>query len=83
MNKTYNPCDDCQYSYSKTGQESGMCKICEFTYFINLAPKEGKWLTDRFGLERSICSICKAVYEGDGGNFCRNCGARMKGNNNE
>ena len=41
-------------------------------------PKEGEWLTDRFGLERSICSICKATYEGDGGNFCPNCGAKMK-----
>ena len=78
MNKTYNPCDDCLYSYSKNNQESEMCKICEFTYFRNLAPKEGKWLTDRFGLERSICSICNAVYEGDGGNFCPNCGAKMK-----
>lgn len=40
---------------------------------------EGEWLTDRFGLERSICSVCGAVYEGDGGNFCPNCGAKMKG----
>lgn len=78
MNKTYNPCDDCRYSFSKNNQESEMCKICEFTYFISLAPKEGKWLTDRFGLERSICSICNATYEGDGGRFCPNCGAKMK-----
>lgn len=28
--KTYNPCDDCQYSYSKNNQESGWCKACEF-----------------------------------------------------
>jgi predicted amidophosphoribosyltransferase len=76
--QTYNPCDDCRHSFSKNGQESGMCKICEFTYFVNQAPKEGKWLTDRFGLERSVCSICKATYEGDGGNFCPNCGAKMK-----
>lgn len=25
----YNPCDDCQYGYSKQNQESAMCKICE------------------------------------------------------
>ena len=31
--QTYNPCDDCLYSYSKNNQEHGMCKICEFTYF--------------------------------------------------
>ncbi len=28
--RTYNPCDDCQYAYSKNGQESSVCKICEF-----------------------------------------------------
>ena len=39
----------------------------------------GKWETDRFGLERSICSVCGAVYEGDGGNYCPNCGADMRG----
>ena len=44
---------------------------------------EGEWLTDRFGLERSICSVCGAVYEGDGGNYCRRCGAKMKGGKNE
>ena len=38
---------------------------------------EGEWLTDRFGLERSICSVCGAVFEGDGGNYCPNCGAKM------
>ena len=77
--QTYNPCDDCRYSFSKNSQESRMCKVCEFTYFKNLAPKEGEWLTDRFGLERSICSICKATYEGNGGNFCSRCGTKMKG----
>lgn len=30
MGKSYNPCDDCEYSVSKQNQESGMCKICEF-----------------------------------------------------
>ena len=37
----------------------------------------GQWLTDRFGLDRSICSVCNACYEGDGGNYCRRCGAKM------
>ena len=37
----------------------------------------GEWKTDRFGLERSICSVCGAVYEGDGGNYCPNCGVKM------
>ena len=38
---------------------------------------KGEWLTDKYGMERSICSICGAVFEGDGGNFCSNCGARI------
>lgn len=41
--QTYNPCDDCQYSYSKNNQESSMCKICEFTYFKDRKQSEGKW----------------------------------------
>ena len=76
-NRTYNPCDECPYSYSRTGEESSMCKICELPYYISLIPKQGKWLTDRFGMERSICSVCGAVFEGDGGNYCNKCGARM------
>lgn len=28
--ETYNPCDECDYSYGKNNQEMGMCKICEF-----------------------------------------------------
>ena len=39
---------------------------------------QGEWLTDKYGMERSICSICGAVFEGDGGNYCRNCGAKME-----
>ena len=38
---------------------------------------KGEWTTDKYGMERSICSICGAVFEGDGGNYCRKCGARM------
>lgn len=41
--------------------------------------KHGQWLTDKFGLERSICSVCDACYEGDGGNYCPNCGTPMDG----
>ena len=39
--------------------------------------RKGEWLTDKYGMERSICSICEAVFEGDSGNYCRNCGAKM------
>lgn len=36
MDKSYNPCDDCQYNHSKQNQESGMCKYCEFKKYIDL-----------------------------------------------
>gem|GEM_PF-3176574 len=28
--KIFNPCDECNYHYTRKNQESGMCKICEF-----------------------------------------------------
>lgn len=38
----------------------------------------GKWGTDRFGMERSVCSICRATYVGgDFWNYCPKCGAKM------
>lgn len=30
MRQSFNPCDECDYSYSKNNQESRMCSICEF-----------------------------------------------------
>lgn len=40
--------------------------------------RHGKWMTDRFGLEVAICSICRATYEGgDSFRFCPKCGAKM------
>lgn len=36
------------------------------------------WETDRFGMERSICSLCKATFEGgDNWNYCPKCGAKL------
>ena len=32
--QTYNPCDDCDYSYSKNNQEMSECKICEFKLYL-------------------------------------------------
>ena len=41
--------------------------------------RTGTWKTDIYGYwERSVCSECGAVYEGDGGNYCSKCGASMK-----
>lgn len=39
-NKTFNPCDECKYSYSKQNQESNMCKICEFKAVLNVLSKK-------------------------------------------
>ncbi len=88
MNQTYNPCDDCRYSYSKNNQESRMCKICEFAYFRDLVSKHknGEWINGK-------CSACgnNIPIKDDGkgytwnisdykSNFCPACGAKMKGN---
>ena len=34
--RTYNPCDDCSYSFSENNQESSVCKICEFEQSLDL-----------------------------------------------
>ena len=40
--------------------------------------RKGTWKTDVYGYwERSVCSECGAVFEGDGGNYCSKCGAKM------
>ena len=84
-NKTYNPCDDCKYSYSKNNQESEMCKICEFTYYINQAPKVGQWIEkpNPWGMDGShtyVCSVCNEQISvlGNPLLYCSFCGAEMK-----
>ena len=37
--QTYNPCDECDYSYSKNNQEAGMCKVCEFRMLLDQTDK--------------------------------------------
>lgn len=90
--QTYNPCDDCQYSYSKNNQESGMCKTCEFPYFRDRQQSEGEWLPSPDGINPIICNKCNtpapfAFLEdefGDTGfhrypwHYCPYCGAKMK-----
>ena len=82
--RTYNPCDDCQHSYSKNGQESGVCKICEFAELLalKLARKEGKWKFHSDG--SGTCNQChftqKNVWDYDNHQkFCGVCGAKMVG----
>lgn len=79
--QTYNPCDDCQYSYSKNGQENEMCKICEFTYFKDRKQSVGKWIKAT-PYSQEYCNQCgltpKTIF-GKLPPFCPNCGANMKG----
>lgn len=84
--QTYNPCDDCQYSYSRNGQESGMCKICEFAYFRDLKPSEAEWI-ERYKVVSYLDDDVEVFYECSrcSGNccgtphYCPNCGSKMKG----
>lgn len=40
--------------------------------------RHARFLTDKFGFERAICSLCGAVYEGgDSFNYCPKCGAKI------
>ena len=43
--------------------------------------KHGEWLLGKYKcMDRSVCSVCNAVYEGgDAWNYCPRCGAKMDG----
>jgi 5'(3')-deoxyribonucleotidase len=42
--------------------------------------RTGEWLTGKYSFDRSVCSVCGATFDGDGGNYCCSCGAKMKVN---
>ena len=71
--------------YYEMAVESRECALREVLSKLKREPmadvqevRHAKWMTDRFGMERSICSNCRAVYEGgDSFRFCPKCGARM------
>jgi hypothetical protein len=91
--KTYNPCDDCPYSFSKNNQESNMCKICEFNQLLDkptadvVEVKHGEWkheCVECSVCKRNISEICDAdSYLTSGIEyellFCPFCGAKMDG----
>lgn len=95
--KTYNPCDDCQYNFSKNGQESNMCKICEFKQLLDKKVKHGYWKPSPDGINPIRCSECNmpapfACGENEFGDFvierypssyCHECGAIMDGGKTE
>lgn len=52
---TYNPCDECRYSYSKQNQESYQCKVCEFKTYVD---------AERQGLIMVLpCKVGDVVYQ--------------------
>lgn len=48
-NKTYSPCDDCQYSYSKNGQEMSTCNICEYKHLQDSWENSIKQIVEQLG----------------------------------
>lgn len=72
--KTYNPCDECQYSFTKNNQESGMCKICEFKQLLDnttadvVEVRHGHWIhkVKRYPYQpddcEAVCSVCGMDY---------------------
>ena len=54
LKQTHNPCDECEYSYSKQNQESYKCKICEFKQYLD-AERQGLLL-------RLPCKVGDTVY---------------------
>ena len=87
--KCFNPCDECQYSYSKNGQQMSECGICEFNHYRKL-DYEGKLIEQRYAtIDGCFCTACNQDYtsvaEGEGGvlwegdtpNYCPWCGAKF------
>jgi hypothetical protein len=47
-------------------------------------PKEGEWIWEDSVCSPRTCSVCKQkFYIGRGWNYCPNCGAKMKGEEDE
>ena len=47
-------------------------------------PQKGEWIDiSEWYTPRQKCSICETIVVGYGSNFCPNCGARMKGADDE
>lgn len=54
---TFNPCDECIYSYSKNNQEMSTCKFCEFRKYLDLE-EQGR-------LIELPCAVGDTVYKID------------------
>ena len=81
---TFNPCDECNYSYSKNNEVSSMCKICEFKQCLDLErqgrlieQKHGQWYPMHFGGVWQ-CSECGYLTnDNKATRYCPDCGAKM------
>ena len=91
MDKSFNPCDECDYAFHKQNQESGMCKICEFKQLqesqidaielckIHIALdrlKEYQQLEEQGLLLKLPCKVGDTVWDNDLG---RNCSYTITG----
>lgn len=59
------------------------CSECKAKYFYNKGYRKverGEWIVD--GLANPKCSLCRS-YSPAKSNFCPNCGADMRGGDNE
>ena len=64
-----------------------------FSTAVEVEPKQGEWVDAEIPLESGdtmpiqVCNLCKTfyplAYTGGGHRFCPNCGAKMKGVNDE
>ena len=70
---------------------SGLCdgKTCkEVREVLNSIPTidrpQGEWIDiSEWYAPRQKCSICETIVDGYGSNFCPDCGAKMKGADDE
>lgn len=78
QSKLYNPHTDIAFKRAHEAEH------CHFLYMVidmpTVEPKQGKWIDDGDTL---ICDNCKTAYSHpifhNGWNYCPNCGAKMKG----
>jgi hypothetical protein len=70
LKATYNPCDECRYSYSKQNQESNHCKVCEFKTYID-AERQGLIIVLPCKVGETVycftpfCEICEETLDNE------------------
>lgn len=58
MIQSFNPCDECDYSFTKQNQESQMCSICEFKNLLT-----GKKVDNKFKIVVMYkCRWCEKIF---------------------